>query len=395
MTLSSRIVLSLMATALPLGASAMVVAVSVGDVIGIVQTNKKPLAFDLGMKGTYGKASGNVSIKGTQNGNLKSLANAALEATIILDGKESAESWGHATFNVRLVHETLYVRLDDFSAQGEWAAYINMVEPYVDVWYSFPIDPEEYKRFMKSQRGNRNMSYRQIEALFKVVQEELRNGKTRYTLTIPKNRQRRLLSRLLGREYARFYRGATVDARLSVETLGNVFDSFTGWLNLAATVNGQKSTMKMTGKATTLRATPIIVVPANSTPFEDLLNDRYGSGNGARQIEDARNAQRRSDVNTILNAVYQYAIDHDGRLPSTLHSTTTLTPICATKKRCDGLSLDVLTGTYLVRIPMDPSQDTDHLESGYTIQYITDGSYGRISVTAPLAEGVESISVTR
>ena len=37
--------------------------------------------------------------------------------------------------------------------------------------------------------------------------------------------------------------------------------------------------------------------------------------NPTKQLGDARNAQRRADVNTILNAVYQYSIDNNGNFP--------------------------------------------------------------------------------
>jgi prepilin-type N-terminal cleavage/methylation domain-containing protein len=78
--------------------------------------------------------------------------------------------------------------------------------------------------------------------------------------------------------------------------------------------------------------------------------------NPTKQLGDARNAQRRSDVNTILNAVYQYAIDHNGTLPTGI--TTVTKHICATGAgtTCDtsGISLDVLTGSYIVKLPHDP-----------------------------------------
>lgn len=392
MRLSSRAIFCTLAVLAPLTASAVGVAVNLGNVIGIVQSNKKPLAFELGMKGTMGKASGSATVKGTHNGNLTSLAKAALEATITLDAKADANSWGHAEFKTRLVKETLYIRLEDFSAEGPWAAYINDVKPFMDVWYRFPVDAAEYDRFMKDQQKNRNASYKQIESLFEIVREELQGGRTRYTLSIPKNRQRRLLSRILGPSYARSYRNASVDARLSVETVANVFDLFTGSLDLSATVEGQKSTMKISGKANVLKTAPVIAAPAESSSWEEFVEEYYESQTGSTTtLPDARNAQRRSDVNTILNAVYQYAIDNAGTLPPGI--TGSPREICTTgHDDCGGLSLDILTGSYLVRIPRDPSFDSTSPVSGYTI--VRDAN-ARITVSAPLAEGGQEISVTR
>lgn len=36
--------------------------------------------------------------------------------------------------------------------------------------------------------------------------------------------------------------------------------------------------------------------------------------NPTKQLADTRNAQRRVDVNTILNATYQYSIDNNGSI---------------------------------------------------------------------------------
>lgn len=111
--------------------------------------------------------------------------------------------------------------------------------------------------------------------------------------------------------------------------------------------------------------------------------------NPTKQLGDARNAQRRSDVNTILNAVYQYAIDHNGALPSTI--TTTDTEICVTDAAScvGGVNLDVLTGSYLVKIPTDPQATgtgTDYM--------IVKTANGRVTVSAPDAENA-TITVTR
>lgn len=113
--------------------------------------------------------------------------------------------------------------------------------------------------------------------------------------------------------------------------------------------------------------------------------------NPTKQLGDARNAQRRSDVNTILNAVYQYAIDNNGSIPGSI--TSTGGEICQTgAASCAGLiDLDALTGSYLVRIPTDP-QGASTNGAGYEIER---DSNGRITVTAPDAENSETISVTR
>ncbi len=399
MRLSFRAVLSLLAIALPLGVSAMAVGVNLGDMIGTVQTNKKPLAFDINVKGTYGNDSGTISIKGTQNGNLRSLEKAALDATILLDAKESTTSWGHAEFKTRLVNQTLYVRLEDFSAEGEWAAYINYVKPYEDVWYSFPLEKEEYEEFMEEMKESRNASYKEIEGFFKIVQEELRNGKTRMTLTIPKNRQRRLISRLLGTDYARYYRNTSIDATLSVDSLQNVFDALTGSLDFKATdsYSQKKMTLKITASATTLKTAPKFLAPEESVDFEEFVREQEEKEQreweeNRYNTEDGRNAQRRSDVNTILNAVYQYAIDHNGNLPPKI--TTTPKEICRTNMECDGISLDILTGSYLVRIPQDPSI-TEDSEDTSTHYVISKDSKGRVTVAAPLAEKGVVISITK
>ncbi|MDA0376674.1 MAG: type II secretion system protein [bacterium] len=113
--------------------------------------------------------------------------------------------------------------------------------------------------------------------------------------------------------------------------------------------------------------------------------------NPTKQLADARDAQRRSDVNTVLNAVYQYAIDNKGNLPTGI--TTSALEICQTGGTCTGLlDLAVLTtnGTYLVSMPTDPSQ-TGADETDYTIVKNADG---RVTVAAPSAENT-TISVTR
>src|SRR5262245_55693218 len=82
--------------------------------------------------------------------------------------------------------------------------------------------------------------------------------------------------------------------------------------------------------------------------------------NPGKNLGDTRNSQRSADVNTIINGVYQYALDNNGTLPSGI--TTTSTEICATgAASCTGLvDLTALTtsGKYLVSIPKDPQCTT-------------------------------------
>ncbi len=114
--------------------------------------------------------------------------------------------------------------------------------------------------------------------------------------------------------------------------------------------------------------------------------------NPAKQLGDTRNAQRKADVNTILNAVYQYTIDNNGTLPSAI--TTTQTEICKTGGTCTSLiDLSVLTTDekYLVSVPYDPTGGSTN-GAGYEIKK---SANGRITVVAPDAEQSATITVTR
>ena len=122
--------------------------------------------------------------------------------------------------------------------------------------------------------------------------------------------------------------------------------------------------------------------------------------NPNKQLGDTRNAQRRADVNTVLNAVYQYTVDNNGALPTipvvascTLVATNEACKLTAVGTCSTGVNLSVLTTTqrYLVSMPIDPSvSSTDG--TGY---YIVRSANGRVTVCAPSAEQGATISVTR
>jgi prepilin-type N-terminal cleavage/methylation domain-containing protein len=119
--------------------------------------------------------------------------------------------------------------------------------------------------------------------------------------------------------------------------------------------------------------------------------------NPGKNLGDTRDAQRAADVNTILNGVYQYALDNNGVLPASI--TTTPTEVCKTgvldcaTPGLINLSVVTASGEYLVAMPVDPQCPTgcDADGAGYEISKNVDN---RVTVSAPNAEG-DAISVTR
>ncbi len=100
--------------------------------------------------------------------------------------------------------------------------------------------------------------------------------------------------------------------------------------------------------------------------------------NPSRQFAQARNTQRLSNINTILNAIGQNIADNKGLwscggvyFNSSVSSTTIGT---------NGTDLSCLTPTYISSsIPIDPDGGTS-LNTGYQISSTTDG---RILICAP------------
>ena len=89
--------------------------------------------------------------------------------------------------------------------------------------------------------------------------------------------------------------------------------------------------------------------------------------NPARQFSQANNTQRSSDVNTILNAVHQYAADNNGTLPAgiTTDLKTILSPVTDATTEVD-LCSD-LVPTYVADMPLDPQDGTENPASSELI----------------------------
>jgi len=121
--------------------------------------------------------------------------------------------------------------------------------------------------------------------------------------------------------------------------------------------------------------------------------------NPVRQFASARDAQRVSNLQAILNATFQYAAENGGVFPTTIPTsatcaTTATNEICKTGGTCTGLvDLSVLTTNekYIVQMPIDPTGATTN-GAGY---HIAKSANGRITVCAPDAELVPPISYTR
>lgn len=124
--------------------------------------------------------------------------------------------------------------------------------------------------------------------------------------------------------------------------------------------------------------------------------------NPRQQFIDANNTKRRSDVNAILNAVHQYIAANKGSLPSAI--TTTSSVIASSGAGTINLCAD-LVPTFIADLPLDPTSGTESPASsictdagatyntGYSI--VRSAAGNRITVSAPSAEGGQSISITR
>ncbi len=118
--------------------------------------------------------------------------------------------------------------------------------------------------------------------------------------------------------------------------------------------------------------------------------------NPAKQFAQARNTQRESGVNTILNAIGQRLSDNKGVFAGTFNvggtnytcgpipsgSTTTVTSTMAGDTTTPTGSLGCLQPTYVATLPRDPDPTVSAPSTGYDVIV---SATGRITVCASLA----------
>ena len=121
--------------------------------------------------------------------------------------------------------------------------------------------------------------------------------------------------------------------------------------------------------------------------------------NPQRQFQQTNNTKRSSDVNAILNAITQYAVDNKGALPTGINTTaqtigaTTFNTMCTqlVPQYIAALPVDPLTNN---GTPIDSSTCTGTTwTTNYTVQQVATSN--RITIGAPSAELSATIEVTR
>lgn len=120
--------------------------------------------------------------------------------------------------------------------------------------------------------------------------------------------------------------------------------------------------------------------------------------NPGKNFRDTRNAQRSSDVNTILSAITQFTTTDGNALPAGVTACDETEPDgwrTGADIGTDGVDLTFLTtgeNDYMVAVPKDPQGGTD-ANTGYTI--CTIGT--RVQIAAPKAfdDGGKKIVVKR
>ncbi|MEK7634548.1 MAG: prepilin-type N-terminal cleavage/methylation domain-containing protein [Patescibacteria group bacterium] len=113
--------------------------------------------------------------------------------------------------------------------------------------------------------------------------------------------------------------------------------------------------------------------------------------NPGRQFAQARNTQRWSHVNTLLNAIGQNMADNKGNFTCAVGSLPTSTTQLGSGSGNYNVE-SCIVPTYVSVMPLDPTNGTSSAV-GYTVVY--DSTTRRVTINSTAAELSEAINVTR
>lgn len=127
--------------------------------------------------------------------------------------------------------------------------------------------------------------------------------------------------------------------------------------------------------------------------------------NPNKSFEDLRNTQRASDIEAILDGIYEYESANNGNLPYSVASVTTK-PVELGEGNGFINLCPSLVPTYLAELPVDPETSYGSVTGGvspcnkgvtaYATGYtISKTPSGHITITAPHTEDGQTLSVTR
>ncbi|HKY73801.1 MAG TPA: type II secretion system protein [Patescibacteria group bacterium] len=117
------------------------------------------------------------------------------------------------------------------------------------------------------------------------------------------------------------------------------------------------------------------------------------------RFADARNSRRWNDVNSLLTAIHEYAIDNNGSLPTGISTTEQQLGSCVTggdgacpgaDPACLDLSISLLS-VYLKSMPLDPSGGS----IGTTKYTVVKNANNIVTVKACAAENGDTVEVSR
>lgn len=120
--------------------------------------------------------------------------------------------------------------------------------------------------------------------------------------------------------------------------------------------------------------------------------------NPVQRFADARNSRRWNNVNSLLTAIHEYAVDNNGSLPAGISTSEQQLGTCASggATACSGaaaacLDLSTLLAAYLKSMPIDPSSGT----AATTKFSVIKDANNLITVKACAAENSATIQVSR